>query len=730
MATIHLTDQFGLDFTLDPDPTSVFSKYVKGLTQADLTAKNSQNISAETVAGYPFATQTLGLSFRQAIPLGTTGVNLTIKPDVSGSITLKAGSDLLDKTLFDKPEARPLTSQKYLSAALEASIEGDLIEKSGGLRFGLNAGTNVELAYSQPVEPTDSLVTDLKTALSSFTIPADIEDLKGMDVKSIASVKGAGSLKFTGTVNLFTATNPLASISEIPLLGKFTLSESGCLKVGVSMKFTGGYEVQVCKLDATHVLLAYSRLSGEELDASITGEIGISGTVGSTDVIKSLLQTLIPDAKSADDDLKKAGLSDDEISALSDAIKAAIQRSLQVSLSAELDLSDENSKAFLYGIDLSALDEAGKSAVHSAIDGDLSALEGGNLAGVTVLRSVISVTREQTRKLNLNLLGIINLGSISRLLQSSTLVVDPDTGDITLSDKTSASNVGLTVNNFAKDGAKLRRIVADGFLATCAYRAGKAGFTTNTSSRCWALALHQSTDPSQIEDCLNIAVSLGLVSRGDADNRLAQVKSLRQCGRSMYQIDSSYDDALFHAMFFDADGQLRPQSFYENKGREAMAKILPSGNPATAARLQPLTNDDLWRQMSEGGQTTFATVFNALNKVEVADITADYTIIKWWASAMCSFGQSLSKLLAFLSASGNTDPNNNTFIALRGDLNKKLKAAAQQVHDQFSEPWGLVAMDMASGQRSQTNLLLTCPRLSLALSRQSPAPLTRTAGVA
>ena len=31
MATIHITDQFGLDFKLDPDPTSVFIKYVKGL---------------------------------------------------------------------------------------------------------------------------------------------------------------------------------------------------------------------------------------------------------------------------------------------------------------------------------------------------------------------------------------------------------------------------------------------------------------------------------------------------------------------------------------------------------------------------------------------------------------------------------------------------------------------------------------------------------------------------
>jgi hypothetical protein len=347
-----------------------------------------------------------------------------------------------------------------------------------------------------------------------------------------------------------------------------------------------------------------------------------------------------------------------------------------------------------------------------------------------VLRSVISVTREQTRKLNLNLFGIINVGEISVLLQSGTLVVDPDTGDLSLMDKTSANDVGVTVDNFAKNGTQLRSLVADGFLATCAYRAGRAGFSTNITSKCWAFAQHQSTNFNQIQDYLNDAVSLGLMIRSDAEGRLAELKSVRQFGRSMYQIDSSYDETHCRALFFDAQGQVHLQSYYEKTGRDAMAATLPPGDPATAARLRPLTNDDLWNQMSGGGQTTFPTLFNALNKDQVADITADYTIIKWWATAMSNLAQSLSALLAFLSTSGNTDPNNNTFIVLKGDVNKKLKAASQQTHDQFSEPWGLVAMDMASGQSSATNLLLVCPRLTLALSRPSPAALTRKAGVA
>ena len=729
MATIHLTDQFGLDIKVDPDPTSVFTKYIKGLTEASASVKDGKNISADTVGGYPFASQSMGLSFQQSVPLGTTGVELCIKPDISGCITLCAGSHLLDKTLFDKPDTKPLKDQKYLSAALEASLGGDLKDKSGDLQFGFNAGTDVVLTYSQPVNPADQLASALKTTVTNFTIPGDLEDLRGMDEKSIASVKGTGTLTFTGAVNVLTVTNPLATIATgIASSGSVGLSEGGAIKVAASMKLTGGYEVQVAKLDAKRVLLAFSRTNGEKLDASITGEIGVTGAIGDFDVIKTLLQTVSPDPLPPVDDLKKAGLSDDEIAAISKAIKAAIQRSLQVALTAELDLSDDHTKAFLYEIDLSALDNAGKQAVHNAIDGDLTALEGGKLTGVKSLRSIVNETRDQTRKLNLNLLGILNVGSVSDLLQSSTFVVDPDTGDITIMDKTAASNVEFTANNFAKDGTKLRQIVADGFLATCAYRTSQTGFRTNIASKCWAFALHQSTNFAQMEDYMNVAVSLGLMTRSVADTKLAEVKSIRQFDRSIFRADSSYDDALFHTLFFDTDKQVRLQNYYENKGREAMAGILESGSPANPARLGPLTNNDLWRRMSEGGQTTFPILFSGLNQVEIADITADYTIIKWWASAMHSLGQSLSNLLVFLNASGVKDPNNNTFITLRGDLDQKLKAVAQQTHDQFSQPWGLVAMDMASGGKSPTNLLIMCSRLSLSLSSAPPLAAVGAAG--
>ena len=612
--------------------------------------------------------------------------------------------------------------QTYLSGALEASLAADLNDQTGLLQFGLNAGTNVILCYSQPVQPTDKLVPAIKEVFESFCVPGELEDLRGMPVGSIASVEGCGNLTLSAAVDLLTVVNPLATVATAAVpLAKISLQEGGSLSVVGALSFTGEYKIQASKLDADRVLLGYSRMRGKELDVNFTSAVSVSAAVGSFDFIKILLQAVSPDAALSVDDLKKAGLQDDEIQVMSKAIAAGIERSLEVAFRAELDFSDEHTSAFLYEIDLSALDDAAKVAVRGALRGNLSGVEGGPLAGVKSLRSVTGTTRERTRKLNLSLLGALNVASIAELVQKSTFIVDPDTGNITIIDKTTASEVGLTINNFAKDAAKLRRILADGFLTTSVYRSSQTGFKLNINSRCWAFELLNSTSFDGIQGCLNIAGCLGLMSGADAKSKLEALGARAdhlEFGRSIFFADSGYDDAIFRTLFFDDSGHGRPQPYYEKIGRNAMAATLPPGDPTDRARLLPLTNDKVWQAMS-GGQTTFPVVLApyGFNSVEIADITGDYSIIMWWSSAMHSMSESLANLLAFLSKTGTQDPTDNTLASLREDLNKKVKAVTQQTHDRFSQPWGLVAMDLASGRWSQTNFTIASPRFNLSLSR-------------
>ena len=720
MAVINLTDQFGLDINLSPSPFSVFSKYLRELTRVNVSLNDGQDIRADTVSGYPFQSQSLGLSVQQPVGLGASGVELTITPEVSGSLVVQQGSDLLDSVLYDVPNSQSLVGQTYLSAGLEASLAVDLGDQPGLLQFGLNAGSNLVLSYSQPVKPTDKLVPAIKEIFESFCVPGELKDLGGMPIGSVVSIEGSGNVTLSAAVNVLTVTNPLATIAAASVpLAAMSLQEGASINIGVALSFRGDYKVQVSKLDAGHVLLGYSRGRGKELDVSFTSGVNVAAALGSFDLISILLKAVNPDAALSVDDLKKAGLKDDEIQAISTAIQAGIERSLELAFRAELDFSDQHTSAFLYEIDLFALDDAASVAVRSALRGDLTGVEGGHLAGVKSLRSVTGTVRERTRKLNLNLFGVLNMASITELVQQSAFIVDPDTGDITIIDKTAASDVGLTVNNFAKDAAKLRRILADGFLTTCVYRASQTGFKLNVNSRCWAFELRNSTSFTQIQGYLNIATSLGLMSAADAQGKLEVLGSRaphQEFGRSIFLAESGYDDAVFHTLFFDDLGHERPRAYYEKIGREAMAATLPPGDPTDRARLLPLTNDKVWQAMS-GGQTTFPVVLAPyrFNNVEIADIIGDYSIIMWWSSAMHSMSESLANLLAFLKSDAARD--STKLAALREDLNRRVRAVTQQTHDRFSEPWGLVAMDMASGRRSQTNVTVASPRFNLSMSR-------------
>jgi len=259
MANINLTDRFGLDIKFSPGPFAVFSKYLREFTQVNVSLNDGKDIRADTIGGYPFQLQSLGLCFQQPVGLGASGVELTIKPEVSGSLAVQRGRDLLDSVLYDLPNSQSLLGQTYLSAALEASLAGDLKDQSGLLQFGLNAGSSAVLSYSQPVQPTDKLVPAIKEVFESFCVPGELEDLRGMPVGSIASVEGCGNLTLSAAVDLLTVVNPLATVATAAVpLAKISLQEGGSLSVVGALSFTGEYKIQASKLDADRVLLGYS----------------------------------------------------------------------------------------------------------------------------------------------------------------------------------------------------------------------------------------------------------------------------------------------------------------------------------------------------------------------------------------------------------------------------------------------------------------------------------------
>ncbi len=134
---------------------------------------------------------------------------------------------------------------------------------------------------------------------------------------------------------------------------------------------TADYQVRA-RTDAGQLQLGFYHSKGKSVDLSASLETDLSGGLGSTDLLSKALQAISPDASLNVEALKAAGLSDGQISSMTAAVSAAIQRKIELSLSFTLGNSRKNEAAFLYRVNLAGLDDTSSHAIHIALDGDLS----------------------------------------------------------------------------------------------------------------------------------------------------------------------------------------------------------------------------------------------------------------------------------------------------------------------------------------------------------------------
>jgi hypothetical protein len=249
----------------------------------------------------------------------------------------------------------------------------------------------------------------------------------------------------------------------------------------------------------------------------------------------------------------------------------------------------------------------------------------------------------------------------------------------------------------------------------------RSGPALSTSQ--WFFELHQQTNLQNIKDYLNIGEALGLLSPLDMNTKLNSVSGSASFGRSTLNLSASYNDGLSKSLFLDSNGQVRAQADYERIGRFALASLLPAGDPMNNARRLPLTDDNTWVAMRAAGQPNdFGGLFNQNNfsANQLADICADYTLIVWWAGSMHNMAVALSNLLTYLAQHPQWDPEDNGFKQRRSKLDQTMASVSKNTKDEFAEPWGLVAMDLTSGQKADKTLQLVCPRITLALSNRPP----------
>lgn len=725
MPNIKLTDQLGFTVDAEINPDSTIAKYIKSLTKLKFPKLNLASLKDLPLDDAPLKSLQTGIEFEQPVDIGVDGSEMKIGAGVSGNLGLFSAAEeqLFDPEVFGDPISIG-PNQFYLGVGTAASLSSELTHKPGDLGFGFNAGSEINLTtyrlFEKPASGAFPKFLDaLKETIADFSIPGDLEDLTRMSTGSVVTVEGNGNIKLSGTLDVLGVVVPLATVKGPDPFGELKVTAGGSIELGAGFEIIGAYQIRVQKTGADKVRLGIYRKHGEEFSLNASASAGVSAGVGNFDVIERLMKAISSDPKADVETLKKGGLSEAQIEAIKKVIEAGISRKLEIALGYEFTSTDTSEAAFLFEFELERLDEAGRKALHKALDGDLSDLAAKDEempAGVRLIRSIFTDIQSKKHTLKFNLLGIYNFISVSKLVLEGKVLFDRDTGDLIITDKATASRIAASTLNFAADSEKLRKVMAESVLITAAYRCSKLVIHQPEIEIAHSyFELHSKTDWTKMENNLDVFEALKLI---DASDKKKLLGSSTQFGRTTLYVETGYDDALVNKLFL-TDGAPRTEKEYETAGRRAVAILVQQGERDDFRRA-PATVDELWNEMSKQAQPAFEFLapFRTLSKTELAEIKGDFTVIKWWATAMKEMSESLAEVRKFIDSNPGIDPRNKKFTALRKNLASKLKDVASKTKGKFGDPWGLVAMDQASGGRASAKAFIMGPTVALYRERQ------------
>jgi hypothetical protein len=704
MPTIKLTDQLGLEENIRLADSSAMLQYFRQLPSLRLDSLDLSKLGGLTLDQPAVTSLNAGVAFDRPIPIGAGSPALSIQAGAHGSFAVSKGpSDVLAEDV-DAPE-----NSRYVSFGIDASVGAEVTAGQGSFTFGIKPGATVAIVNYRnfPLHQGVTLFDALKDVVGGYVIPARIEDLEAMPAGSLATITGTGSLTLSVTANLLAVTNPLASVSLPAPLPSLSVSAGGKVTVGASYQIACRYQICGHKLASGKVRLGWYREQSSEIDVTATAVEGVSAGLGSTDLISSIVGTISANPAADLNELAQAGLSAEESANISRAVKAAVQRKLELALSAELSSSQSQDAVFLYEIDLAGLTPESRAALEQALRGDLSALHAGALPGISCVKSVWETAHTKGVTFRVNLLGILNVRSVATLTRTGKVLFDPATGALVITDKASAERIRSTQVNFGADTQKLRQVMSESFLITVVYQGAQretGGPALRFSHNYFDL--ENQTDPSEMARMLRTGLALGLFSAQEAD--LPQ--GIHDFGRTMIHATTEYDNGLANAIFLDANGGPMPREFYERKGRDAL-QYLVKETDVDAVRLRPASDDSLWAEMKDRGQPGFPMLFPSVPAPLVGAITADYSTIVWWADAMAGAAQRLAAIRQWFDARPSASLDDAAFQKLRGDLSNHLLRVTATTKEEFGQPWGLLAMNEAANRRPGATIVIAGPKL-------------------
>ena len=720
MPTIQIVDGFGLDLQAALNPNSAFAKYFQQAPSLSVIQQDLASLQGVSLVAFPLKSTQVGFAFNQPTSVTSTSPQFAGGAAISGTLCVVTTGRLFDPDPFENPIEIP-SGHAYMGLGLQISISPEIKLSSGDMVYGFAAGSQVSFTHYKCFETTNSTPTfkaALEASLQDYVIPFCVDDLEALEEGDIVTLEGTGSLQFSGTLNLLTSVNPLASLSS-PALPGIQVTAGAAIDIGASYTIEGDFQVRIQRVSDAMVRMGFYRKRGTDFTVKASPSVGVAAGTSNVDFISSVLKAISPSPIPSADQLEKAGLTKDKQDVIASALLAAVQRQLELAVEAELQLLSSNEVAFLYEISLRDLGPDGRDAVQQALRLDLSTLlgpEGSLPRGISEIQSLLTTTRTKEHTLKVNILGIYNYASINDLTLKGTILTDPVSGTVLITDDANATRVSGALNYLA-DPDKLRNLLAQSFLITAAYRcSGLIAHAPSLKASYWHFAAHAKTNRKAMAGYLDALQALGLISEAQNQERLSDLSDF---GRSTFYLSTDYDDSLCQSLYLRPDDQPREVEEYEQIGRQALRQLVHAGDD-DEYRLRSLESDALWQQVKATGGTlaNLAPLFPDLEPdTQLPIIAGDYLLIEWWATTMSRLAVTLSAAKRFFAQKPAPPSNSPAFQKAQTDLWHRMADVASKTHDRFADPWGLVAMDLASARRSAASALIVSPGLTLSVAR-------------
>ena len=723
MPDISITDELGkpaAGVTVDLQSPSSILNYLKSeifhlIVVPEFLARKDDTLTQAAPQPIQFQAK-VGNTFQ----LGTTQPALSFSAGVQAIIRVNAtpGSSLFDQDAFVVKAVVPAATG-YVAAAFNGSTGANVSGTSGDLTFGFAGSTQaaIECLKAFPTgagEPT--LASALGSLISHYVIPASVADLKRLELNDVCTASGTGSLTVSGSVNVAVPLNPLASVN-LPLgVGTIAVKDGVMAGVGASAAITGSYQVRARRV-AAGIELSYLKQKGSTLKADLSGSAGVSVKFGNTDLLSALLGAIATDP--TENQKLFDGLTDGEIRTLTAAIKTAVDHSLQVGFDQALASIADDEAAFQYLIDPEALDDTSTAAVERALRGDLSALgaleanlqaDSAIAPGVKLVNSAFLRMRKTEVSLRVNLLGIVNLLSLSNLIRNGEVVSDPVSGDLTIKETVTGNQI-MAIAHPDDRQAALRKAIFDSVMVTTVYRASKAVTLSGMNCHHLHFAVNQKTSSAALSEYLGWFVALNLLDQAGKSQFLKQFTG---GGTSTCLLRTEFDDDACGAMFLDTGGNPRPETDYLEIARQALRALLDPAHSDIDRYRYAMLDDPTWPvALSKGASAELGPLLpipstHPQYNMVLQDAIGDMYDIQWWSGSMHAAGCELQAMRAFLASNpAAAQAQDAGFESHKEKLQKLMAKVVGASKMRFDDPFGMVSLFWAAGSPKAYGKLVT-----------------------